>query len=189
MNRYQEFNMIQAQILEDKESVQHLNDITHMLHTHLSVMADVEQGTNNAIRRHLTGLTQEVVSSDVPSSRMNSPRVMGLLDAIIPPENSYKQLGRAIDLFISNNEQYKLNQLSKENQDVCSDYLFELISQSAILREKRDIGLKMTTELKQFMLCNFLEASALHGGLAVGGNSGGGGGLSNSSSSDVLFRG
>ncbi len=166
--------MIQAQLLEDKESVQHLSDITHMLHTHMSVIADKENGTSNAIHRHLTGLTQEVLSSATPS-RAGSPRTMGLLDAIIPPDNSYKQLGRAIDLFISNNEQYKLTQLSKENQAVCSDYLFDLITQSAVLREKRESGLKMTSELKQFVLCTYFDASAVHGGLTVGSTVGGGG--------------
>ena len=100
---------------------------------------------------------------------------MGLLDAIIPPDNSYKQLGRAIDLFISNNEQYKLTQMSKENQAVCSDYLFDLITQSAVLREKRESGLKMTSELKQFVLCTYFDASAIHGGLTVGSTVGGGG--------------
>ncbi len=93
------------------------------------------------------------------------------LSKILPIDENYSQLTLAIDLFLQSKEEQKLLQLARENVDV-SHALFDLAAHTAQSKERREVGIRTTTEIKQFLLYNHFNVAANKLGFTVGGRVG-----------------
>ncbi len=215
MHKYQEFTTQQARLLEHKEGVVHLGDVSAMLNlyeehrqtalgghnrrnSHIQVLsagsnlnfnantagavADSEAGSTTNPSSPTNKRASEAVLSATLTHQLNSINISKMSDhhtnshssndtnilaKILPSDEYYAQLTLAIDLFLSNKEQEKYSTFAKENAENTHN-LFELITTATQSKEKREVGIKTTTDVKQFILGNMFNTAASKLGYTVG---------------------
>lgn len=158
IHKYHELHASQEKIQEAKEGVTHLVGITNMLESHHNLedhQKVMEKKAEKVVLNHemldrIHKDPHEIVHSLFPSI-----------------DHSYNHLTSAVDLFLERSEQKQLISIAKDDLQ-CSQQLFELLNIAALSKEKRDNGIRMTSEIKQFLLFNYFETSALQMGLVYG---------------------
>lgn len=156
IEKIQRLNRMHEKIFDSKKELSLLKEIYRNRSIHLGeeITDEFFGDSRQATELQLDSVVGKEKDGAKPDS---SEPVQGQVYKVVNRDETYSFLTESIDQFLKKREDFYVTKLSVEDLDICQEFLNLQIT-AAKSREKREFGMKMTTELRKFVETKFIES-------------------------------